>query len=78
MSSQVITASVETPDCEETFYVKQLQTIIDQEKKEHGLVCFQLFPAANKDSSINDIAREAVAMHGAFLSGNCTDITQTV
>lgn len=57
------------------YFSKRLQEVVDRERKDHGLFGLRLFPAANYDSSLDDIAGEAVAMHESFLSGNFTELT---
>jgi len=49
--------------------VNRLQALIEKEVREHGLLDYRLFPNASRDITEDDIARDAVSMHEAFLGG---------
>jgi len=59
------------------FFVTRLEALIETEKTNHGLIGFRLFPVANRDGSVNDIAEEVIAMHENYLGDNYTDISGT-
>lgn len=60
----------------EGYFTKRLQELVNADMAKHGgLGLIGLTPVANKDSGIEDIARDAVRMHESFLAGDYTDIT---
>ena len=59
------------------YYLGRLQELMEKEKRENGLLAVRFFPSANKDVGINELAREAVMMHEAYLAGDYTDLTNT-
>lgn len=67
--------SCASTECNSTYHIKRLEEIMAHERAEHGLTGFRLFPVANKDSSLDAIAKEAVAMYDSFMSGDYTDIS---
>ena len=57
------------------FFLKQLQEAISREAGGKKLIALRLFPAANRDISSDEIARESLDMHNCFLAGDYTDVT---
>lgn len=66
---------VTTLQQDQGYYVARLQAMIETEQNQHGLVALRMFPSANMDAEVNNIAGDAVSMHEAFLDGDFTDIT---
>jgi len=60
----------------EGYFTQRLQELVKGDIAQHGgLGLIGMTPAANKDISSEDVARDAVRMHESFLAGDYTDIT---
>jgi len=64
-----------TASCESTEHIQRLEEIMANEKKEYGATGLRLFAVGNIDSSLEDVASEAVEMYDCFQANNFIDIT---
>jgi hypothetical protein len=58
--------------------ISKLKVMFINEKLNHGLIGFHFSVGMTSDASVEDIAKEIIEMHEAYLDGKFVDITHQI
>jgi hypothetical protein len=58
--------------------ISKLKAMFINEKLNHGLIGFHFSVGMTSDASVEDIAKEIIEMHEAYLDGEFVDITHQI